>query len=136
MAEARNRREDGRMDLDDGDDNLLIFQRVLGHKEIPYSGQWRMLTKISDKCWVCHHHIHTIIFWSTRVGFIHQKRLDSMQDEILIQKGQDLQREAIRRKEIVQQHIDEAHTFIKQMDEELLEIARLKEALRDAASVA
>ena len=50
-------------------ENLTIC-RNLGHsKDIPGSGQWRMLPKADmDTCWVCGSWIYTLLFWHPDIG--------------------------------------------------------------------
>lgn len=51
--------------------NKLIIERVIGHKkEIPGIGQWKQLVQIPDKCWICDQRVFSIIFWSTKIGFL------------------------------------------------------------------
>jgi hypothetical protein len=59
------------------DEKLLIFQRMVGHKEeMPGSGQWKILTEKGDQCWICDKHIYSLIFWSPSIGHSMQIDLD------------------------------------------------------------
>ena len=67
--------------------NKLIFDRVLGHKhDVPGSGQWRQLTELNEKCWVCQDHIYTLIFWSRRIGWQCENQIDSMVEDKMIER--------------------------------------------------
>ena len=51
------------------DEEKMIFERQLGHKtDIPGSGQWRMLTREDQKCWVCEKEVYTLGLWSKEIG--------------------------------------------------------------------
>ena len=37
---------------------------------MPGSGQWNLLTKLKDECWICSQKIFTVFLWSVRIGQI------------------------------------------------------------------
>ena len=68
-------------------DNILIFQRQLGHKvDIPDSGRWQMLTNKSQKCWICDRHVYGYIFWSRDIGQKTGQNLKSEDREFLLEQ--------------------------------------------------
>jgi hypothetical protein len=69
------------------ENNKLIFDRILGHKnDVPGSGQWRQLTKVNEKCWVCQDHVYSLIFWSKKIGWQCENQIGSMVEEKMIQR--------------------------------------------------
>ena len=49
-------------------DQKLIFSRYLMHsKEIPLSGQWRIITEKKDHCWICDKQVKGYIFWHKNI---------------------------------------------------------------------
>ena len=49
-------------------DQKLIFSRYLMHsKEIPLSGQWRMITEKKEHCWICDKQVKGYIFWHKNI---------------------------------------------------------------------
>lgn len=72
---------------------MLNFARVLGHKgDIPGSGQWVMLSKADQKCWVCNNHIYTVVLWNKRIGWDTLADLEPLYEERMIRKLEDMQR--------------------------------------------
>ena len=56
--------------------------RYLNHKkEIPGSGQWQIMTKKDEHCWLCDKEAKGFIFWSPQVGQIGEKVLKINEDE-------------------------------------------------------
>jgi hypothetical protein len=56
----------------------LIITRQLGFKDlIPGCGQWQVLTKMRDECWVAGQHILTIFLWSFRIGNTSEEKDDA-----------------------------------------------------------
>lgn len=73
------------------DISKLIFTRVLGHKyDMPSSGQFKMLTQPNEKCWVCEGLVHTVIFWSRRIGWACDYEIESIVEEKMIQSLDEL----------------------------------------------
>jgi len=45
----------------------LVFTRLIAHKkEIPKSGQWKMLTQPQQECWICSNYTLTYFFWNAK----------------------------------------------------------------------
>jgi hypothetical protein len=51
------------------EENILILSRMILHKnEMPGSGQWKLLKKMIEKCWICNNNVHSLIFWNQKIG--------------------------------------------------------------------
>ena len=71
-------------------DHQLIFERQLGHKDdIPGSGQWRQLTKPSQKCWICANYIYTLVFWTKAQGWSDEDQIEPQVEDALIRQIED-----------------------------------------------
>ena len=42
----------------------MIFTRILGHKwDMPGSGQWKLISDMSEECWICEQEVYGLVFW-------------------------------------------------------------------------
>ena len=46
------------------DDDRLVFQRFLGHREIKDGYKW----KVHSHCWICDQHRYTLFMWSKNLA--------------------------------------------------------------------
>jgi hypothetical protein len=51
------------------DKHKLILTRKLGLKvQLPGSGQWEIMTRDFDVCWICEQHVLAVFIWSEEIG--------------------------------------------------------------------
>ena len=63
--EDRARKADGRIPELENDIDKLVFERLINHKkDMPGAGQWRLLHKADQKCWICSNKVYSIVLWS------------------------------------------------------------------------
>ena len=47
--------------------NRMIFTRILGHKkDMPGSGQWKLIKDFEEECWICDQEIYGLTFWDSK----------------------------------------------------------------------
>ena len=48
---------------DTATDSRMIFTRILGHKkDMPGSGQWKLIKDKNEECWVCDQEVYGLVF--------------------------------------------------------------------------
>ena len=71
-----------RVQVENDASEMLVFTRYLGHKkEMPGSGQWRMISTANDsqeRCWVCNLETYSLVFWSRDFGLKKQQELKNI----------------------------------------------------------
>ena len=49
---------------DNATESRMIFTRILGHKkDMPGSGQWKLIRDKHEDCWICEQEVYGLIFW-------------------------------------------------------------------------
>lgn len=76
---------------------LLLVTRMLGHKDdIPGSGRWRIYTKPfkgRNDCWVCDHHIYSLIFWNELVGLVELRKYSAADAKYIVSRVKEMNNE-------------------------------------------
>jgi len=96
FLDNKQNNENGKLKMVAESKYKLIFDRFLGHKQDigVGSAQWRQLTKMPEKCWVCEGLVYSLIFWNQAIGEACVDQIDEMVDEMMISELEQLQEKA------------------------------------------